>query len=453
MVKSVIVGSFPGPAGPVGGLLGVELTDQVDTAAVTCGVRSRLRMNPVFLAEHCRTDEHLFLLVMHELWHVLLAHTRLYPRPTRAHNIAFDAVINAGLARQFQGREYRGFFDRIYAADRFPERLLRPPEGWPERPRYDGPGPRGTNSVLRQLYRTNSAEMPHWTDVLALLRSSGGAGGLGSEGGAEPVLLGNHDADDADYSSVVQSDLLGPALREMVDSWTVGPLTAEEPGAGRAPETLLVERPDPRRVSREFEVVLRRACRPAPDGDRSSTVSTRLVPTTSVLPSRHDRRQLARHRLGLQTLLHDHRTDVRARQVEQPQTARVYLDVSGSMTDYLVDFLGPLTAYTARGLARTWQFSTTVEPLPLEALRKGELNTTFGTEIDCVLEHALVDPSTTSIVVVTDGYVHEPQPGLVAALRVRGIAVEVVLPADVPPEPLDRIGRVTHLSPRQLGGA
>ena len=43
--------------------------------------------------------------------------------------------------------------------------------------------------------------------------------------------------------------------------------------------------------------------------------------------------------------------------------------------------------------------------------------------------------------------------GLVAALRERKIAVEVVLPADVPPEPLDRVGRVTHLSPRQLGGA
>ena len=36
-------------------------------------------------------DEHLFLLVMHELHHVLLGHTRLFPRASRAHNIAFDA--------------------------------------------------------------------------------------------------------------------------------------------------------------------------------------------------------------------------------------------------------------------------------------------------------------------------------------------------------------------------
>ena len=64
--------------------------------------------------------------VRRRLWHVLLAHTRLYPRPTTAHNIAFDAIINAGLSRRFPGREYRGFFERLYPADEFPARLLRP---------------------------------------------------------------------------------------------------------------------------------------------------------------------------------------------------------------------------------------------------------------------------------------------------------------------------------------
>src|SRR5262245_30539096 len=79
-------------------LVGIEETSEVATAAVTCGARARLLLNPDFVATHCRRDEHLFLLVMHELWHVLLGHTTLYPRPTTAHNIAFDAIINAGLA-------------------------------------------------------------------------------------------------------------------------------------------------------------------------------------------------------------------------------------------------------------------------------------------------------------------------------------------------------------------
>jgi hypothetical protein len=77
-------------------LVGIEETDRIPTAAVTTRGRARLLINPAFVAEHCRSDEHLFLLVMHEMWHVLLGHTTLYRRTTVLHDIAFDAVINAG---------------------------------------------------------------------------------------------------------------------------------------------------------------------------------------------------------------------------------------------------------------------------------------------------------------------------------------------------------------------
>ena len=61
-------------------LLRIEETDAVPTASVSCERRPVLRINPDFVRRHCRTDEHLFLLVMHELHHVLLGHTRLFPR-------------------------------------------------------------------------------------------------------------------------------------------------------------------------------------------------------------------------------------------------------------------------------------------------------------------------------------------------------------------------------------
>jgi hypothetical protein len=446
-VLSRIVNSLPGGTFELEtfvGLVGIELTDKVPTAAVSCGPRSRLLINPDFVDEYCRTDEHLFLLVMHELWHVLLAHTRLYPRPTPAHNIAFDAIINAGLCRRFPGREYRGFFERLYPADEFPARLLRPPVGWRQRAEFDGPGPKGTTEVLTQLYQCSSDQTAHWADVLALLRDAEGE---------ELVLLGNHDADDTDYGSVADGDQAGRALKEMVGNWPVGPLTAERPGQGGTPGSWLVERPDPRRVSKEFEAVLRRACRPHQDGERQERRSEAPLPVTSVLPSRHDRRRLARHRLGIESLLHDSRLDAPSRCPDRPATARVYLDVSGSMTEYVQDFLGPLTAYVSRRLASLWQFSTVVKPLPLGELRHGRLITTGGTDIVIVLVHALEDPATTSIVVVTDGYVQELPPWLVQRLRDRNVAVEVVLPSGVPDGPLAGIGTVTRLSPRQLGGA
>ena len=82
-------------------LLDIEASDEVPTAAVTLGARSRLLINPAFVQERCQTDDELVMLVLHELHHVALGHTRLFPRLTPAQNWAFDCVINAQLCRLF----------------------------------------------------------------------------------------------------------------------------------------------------------------------------------------------------------------------------------------------------------------------------------------------------------------------------------------------------------------
>ena len=88
-----------------------------------------LRINPAFVAVTAGRDEHLFLLVMHELHHVLLGHTRLFRRASRAHNIAFDALINAMLVPRFPAEAYRSFFLDLYGEEDGPLRLLAPPGG------------------------------------------------------------------------------------------------------------------------------------------------------------------------------------------------------------------------------------------------------------------------------------------------------------------------------------
>ena len=59
----------------------------------------RLLLNKEFIEEYCSTDGDLFLLILHELHHVILGHTRLFPRGNKIDNIVFDAVINSMLAR------------------------------------------------------------------------------------------------------------------------------------------------------------------------------------------------------------------------------------------------------------------------------------------------------------------------------------------------------------------
>ena len=78
-------------------LMDIEESTDVKTACVPIGGRPKIVLNPEYVKEHCETDEKLYMLIQHELHHVLLGHTRLFKRSTPQHNIAFDAIINAML--------------------------------------------------------------------------------------------------------------------------------------------------------------------------------------------------------------------------------------------------------------------------------------------------------------------------------------------------------------------
>ena len=61
-------------------LMDIEVSTEVPTAAVECKRQPRMLINPDFVATHAATPEKLMMLVMHELHHVLLGHTTLFPR-------------------------------------------------------------------------------------------------------------------------------------------------------------------------------------------------------------------------------------------------------------------------------------------------------------------------------------------------------------------------------------
>ena len=117
-------------------LLSIEASREVPTAAVTVGARSAMLVNPDFVAERCRTDAHLAMLAMHELYHVLLGHTRMYARATPASNWAFDCIINAQLCRLHPGVEFTSFFSALAAAEG-PWSQIEPQPRRPGAPRSD----------------------------------------------------------------------------------------------------------------------------------------------------------------------------------------------------------------------------------------------------------------------------------------------------------------------------
>ena len=425
-------------------LAGIEASREIESAAVTCEGRPRMLLNPDFVGGHCRSDEHLFLLAMHELWHVLLAHTTLYPRATRAENLAFDAVINAGLCRQFPGPEYRGFFEALNPDDAFPGLLLRPPLGWPEKPRlHRRIGPPGAAKLLERLYpRRNAAHvaMPLYAEILELLASAvegecedgTGLGHGPADTGADtwsPVLLGNHESEQQD-AGAADDPHFGEVVRRIVAVWPPPPIPLGGRDAGGDPQGWIGSlRPAPEAARRAFSRVLRRVLGHVPGrAERKRRTTIRSPGGLGPLPNSADRLSPARCALGLPDILHPQPFEHSARSPETPSSAHVYLDVSGSMFALLPHLAGLLAPYVTAGRVRVFQFSTEVYPLSLPDLKKGLLTTSVGTDIGCVLDHALAEPRLRRALVLTDGYVGRPPAGLARSVADRSLRIHVVLP-------------------------
>ena len=166
-------------------LLEIRASSDIPTACVTLGSRSSLLVNPEFVAASCRTDESLVMLILHELMHILLGHTRLFERVTAKQNIAFDAIINAQLCLQHPEPAYTALFRHSYRDDDLPFALLRPPEGW------GTPGViwKLRNKALRIHKALYSETSVSYLEIYDLLSNSNVCIG---EAGDVP-LLGNHE--------------------------------------------------------------------------------------------------------------------------------------------------------------------------------------------------------------------------------------------------------------------
>jgi hypothetical protein len=369
------------------GLLDIEATDAVPTAAVTLGGRSRLQINPGFVAQHCATDLDLVMLVLHELHHVALGHTRLFPRVTKAQNWAFDCVINAQLCRLFPKPQWTRLFRSCYSAERFPEALLRPPEGWRMLDERWLPGRAG--EVHRALYSDLAVSYRDLYDLLPQLMAEGDAGFDG--------LLGNHEPEQAEG---IAPDVLRE-LRGILAEWPmVESRSGRDQGGPRHRET--VARTEARRQA--VAQIRRALLAMANVGECGAQGNAVWQPSPSLLPyaPRLARSDFVRAALGSPALLHEAAVPIR-RPLAQERT-HVYLDVSGSMSGELPLLYAALQPLSALLHPRVHLFSTEIADIDLSQLARGVRIGTGGTDIGPVTAHALKH-RVRRAVIVTDGWV------------------------------------------------
>ncbi len=388
-------------------LMDVVESDKVPTAAVECRTQPRLLINPGFVERHAETPEKLLMLVMHELHHVLLGHTRLFPCITQTQNFVFDCVINALISRMFPEREHTAFLTEFYSDKLFPACLLRPPTRWNGRNVTTLPkgirdlpekGGRPVGEIYRALYSDSGATYHEVYEVLPKLVSENGLGNI--------PLLGGHNEEGATVGDLEhRSPVLFDVVRDIVEKWPQPP----DPIQGRSLADLLDERtidvnpvPSNRTILR---VLLRKVGDVTRDG-RARKIGPVQIPSQTPIPT-FDRRSIVLKGLGVAPLLHRGFVSVRLR-TPVGERVHVYLDVSGSMEGVKGALYGAILDCNEFVDPTVHLFSTEVADISLDEVRRGIVRSTGGTDIACVADH-LSKHSVRRACLVTDGLVGGPE--------------------------------------------
>lgn len=432
----------------------VEFTDEVPTLAITLsGRRPKLCVNLGFVGEHCRTEDHVKAVIVHEFLHVLLNHTERFEEMSPGLNLALDGVINAIIHRTL-GETYSGMMSLYYAGARGSRRLLRPvTESDVRQCRAECRcaifcrcGARPFLEVWKSLYsgklvvddlmeiaitgfRGEPGEELAERGFLGNHSNCGSAenGEPGEEHG-ERGFLGNHSPCGAEEISAESADI----LRETLASMTGGGIwrSPRDRGVGLRSCDLeaAAKSESMNKWKKEAMKELVRCVTPDKRGPRENKPQPMSLPVLN----EGDKRGF------LRSLWSPFIPDiVWPTQKKVPRgTTQVYLDVSGSMNremDALVSLLWRLRRHIRLPF---WAFSDSVHPAEI---RDGKLvtSTTGGTSMNSVLRH-VAETQPGRAVVITDGYIERCNPRLLRA--VQGQTIRAIVSRNGSPAELQRAG-------------
>ena len=383
------------------GISRISFTASVSTLAVSLQRPAMLEVNLDFVREHCRSEDDIKAVLLHEFMHVLFRHTDTFRSMTPLLNIALDSIINATIHR-LAGARYSSFFARYYRDARGINQLLHTPDCMK-------PGSSSFHTLWRDIYAGRVLA----GDVYDLLREVA-LKDLQARLPEGRFLLGNHeDGPPCDFMLE-----LPPEIQKRLES-----LGRQHLGGGQAGRVtdLELERRKASRVA-SWEPVLRELIQ------RFACASPRArrtpVPSPdALLPILHpaDRRSM------LQSLWSPVFPQSRWPLVApRPRPViNIYLDVSGSMNEHFPPLVDILIRHSSSLRHPFWAFSDTVEPA---CIRNGKLRTrtSGGTRMTAVLEHFL-QSNAPRAVIITDGICERIAQTLASRLP-RGSCAALLLP-------------------------
>ncbi|MBC8214946.1 MAG: hypothetical protein H8E64_00310 [Candidatus Marinimicrobia bacterium] len=395
-------------------VIDIRWNDTIDTAAVRTGVFPVMMFNQSFVETKCRSDEHLLMVLMHELYHIILGHTRLFKRVTTAQNIAFDAIINSMICKIMQEPEYTSFFSGFYS-DEGISALLRPPANWTI-DNYESKWKlKGEYLNIHKALYTDEGDVTYVDIYNAITKTIVPKNGI--------LLIGNHGLAGVSFDQFgnpITGDVdfeTQKIIVEIVGKWpAVDPRKGRDEGIGSVEELFTAVNGN-KRVSSVIKKALEKVV-------NSATGSIRLNkyrPTESLLPypTIPDRKASVLSSLGQNPIFF--KGNIIKSTPTHVGKVHIYLDVSGSMEEYLEVIFGSLIPLRQYLHPIVHCFSTEVHDHSIKEVLSGRYKSTFGTHIDCVLKH-IEQKKINKAMVITDGYVGEPSEHLLNKLPEKFLA-------------------------------
>ena len=404
-------------------ILKVEFTSDIPTLAVTCETQPRLLVNLDFLTKNTKSEIQVKAVIVHEFLHVLLRHTEGRQPLSPARHLAFDAVINSIIHRQY-GTDYSSMMSSHYGNAKGLQKLLRPmnSEEWDWFLKNYTTAPewaRAWNGLYKgSLIADDIESLASTLSASVFTASTGGdCGPFALEGGGLDIsdLLGNH----ADLGNELSGSLVKAvesALKQMNGHGIWRSPGQRGVGGSMADALFASDTASVRRWESKTMALMKKFLTP----DRKSQAQREELWNYRIpVLSTGDRRAFLRAQWS--PFLPE--ASWEGQRFKQDGTAQVYLDVSGSMDAEMPLIINLLNRVGRRIRRPFWAFSNQVAPAVIE---HGQLrtSTTGGTSMQCVLDHvAKTRPD--AAIVITDGFIEKLRPEWVA--KTAGSRLHVLL--------------------------
>jgi len=392
----------------------VEASHACPTACISKD--GRMQYHPEFVDKYVEDESDLFSLIVHELMHPLFDH--FVHGSGKLENIGADAVINAIISRVFSRQSNRGKLFRRFYQDEGMEGLLRP-ESDMNQGRYA--------KLYRLLYMTQDTPRLSTGEVIQSLKV------LAPENESpEVALLGSHGNEgdgpgDASESGEAESkdNERTARLAELLLK------AAQEQGGQHAGQcdSLLQLLVQAARSGKSLKKDLLQRYATRRKLDKIVEQSQRRSLSVSPIPLHPTKRDLVLMAADIPLFQYHNQL---SRPTKDQQGLAVYLDVSGSVLADLPRILGVL--HQLRQTLKTiFLFSNKVVEISFTQLMKGELESTYGTDFDCVAD-SIVENRFDRAVVITDGFasLDEERAEMLRNRRVRLLTILIGMKTNCP---------------------